>query len=117
MFRTSRMRGVLAEYRSVKSDISASILASRLRALFAFMTILSVWFYSAADFIEDWFPGPSAHDLIYRAAEEAEASRICGRGMALLMTSTAGGLSAGFSRRALILEFRGDCWRGSRLAD
>jgi hypothetical protein len=30
--------GALAEYRSVTSDINASILASRLRALFAFMT-------------------------------------------------------------------------------
>src|SRR5450759_5871684 len=32
------MWGALAEYRSVTSDINISILASRLRALFAFMT-------------------------------------------------------------------------------
>jgi hypothetical protein len=34
----SLMWGALAEYRSVTSDINASILASRLRALFVFMT-------------------------------------------------------------------------------
>src|ERR1035441_9606365 len=42
------MWGALAEYRSVTSDINASILASRLRALFVFMTTPIV--HSAADF-------------------------------------------------------------------
>jgi hypothetical protein len=35
---SSRMWGALSEYRSITSDINTSILASRLRALFAFMT-------------------------------------------------------------------------------
>src|SRR6202521_6447857 len=45
------MRGALAEYRSVTSDINASILASRLRALFAFITtpFSHVWRFARRD--------------------------------------------------------------------
>src|ERR1035441_3860981 len=44
------MWAALTEYRSVTSDISASILASRLSALFVFMTIPFFTFDSAVDF-------------------------------------------------------------------
>jgi hypothetical protein len=73
------MWGALAKYRSVTSDINASILFSRFRALFAFMTTPIV--QSAVDWLHArWYQDrPSPHRIFAAAMWSSKTSDFSSR--------------------------------------